>query len=320
MNERPLSHAARVFGVAPAWVSEPDPSGVQVARFLPRGTGVEAHDDSEVFVTLGMSAHPMVVPAMEPQPPARVELVAVAPGSWQASYGANESELFLVETLLLLSRYPRATRSWLGNLHTVPTGAPPTDRRPFPGYLITADFATRLGKAPLDVHEGASPPAEAVGFLLVTPLFERELLFARQNGSEALLNRLFAFTEALAVDWGFFARRQRPDVTVRHLTVDDGLRPLVDGSQIVAQAGVPPAAQRAVAEAIDEVLVANLAKILAPAEPAEVPPTPAPAPVKEPPSLDVFAQEERAPFDWTPAVVALVVVGAVCIGGWWLFL
>lgn len=220
-----FDEAVARFGRGPAWASDPSPDGVRVARFEPEGQGAEGHDDMQIFVTHGMSARAMTLPdEADGQVPDRVELVIAAPPTWSADHATTEAGFVAVRVLLATASYPFLHGTYIGNLHTLPA-VDAFGARQLAGWLVTMDFVTELGKGD-----------ESVQYLLMTPLLPAEFAYARDQGSKALLGRLFEMAEALGADWGHFLLPSRIDATRFAAAPGGGGGMLVpDMSQIVAK-------------------------------------------------------------------------------------
>jgi hypothetical protein len=149
----------------------------------------------QTVVTLGMGAYPMQLPPeLCAQESERVELALMLPPEWDLA-GRDECLYWPLRWLKLLARLPAEEASWLGWGHTIPNGEPFAENTDFSAVLL------------LDAQE--APPAEprryplpggnTLRFYRLFPLYEEELQYKLQFGTQALL-RLFGDAPPLPLD------------------------------------------------------------------------------------------------------------------------
>ncbi|MDR1465649.1 MAG: DUF2185 domain-containing protein [Oscillospiraceae bacterium] len=138
------------------------------------------------FITLGMGARPMrLPPELQETCPSRAELVMMLPAGWDLQ-SREERWYWPQRWLKILARLPLEEDSWLGWGHSVPAGEPFEENTTFSGLLLL-DAYQPGGSAAADV---LLPGGEAVRFYQLFPLYEEELAFKIQFGTQALLRRL----------------------------------------------------------------------------------------------------------------------------------
>ena len=166
-------------------MGKPDEHGIRVARFQPRGHGVDGHEEMELFVTAGLSALDTT----------DAELVLAVPGSWEEMFGPEENappaKLLRVAALAHVHKdFPLQ--------HLVRIGGIPLTIGPhtIESWLVHHDHVTQLA-------------APRVSFLLVTPLVGDEAA----GSNEEVLAKQKAMVEALSTDWGHLMMLGRADAT-----------------------------------------------------------------------------------------------------------
>jgi hypothetical protein len=135
------------------------------------------------LVTAGMSSVAMPVPP-EVTAPHRLELMITLPEGWNPS---DESSLWPIRLLQLLSRQPGERGSWLGWGHTVRNGDPPQPLAPnseLCGVIIAPSLLVPVAFYELDIQ------GERVAFYSAIPLYREELELHAREGMAALLERL----------------------------------------------------------------------------------------------------------------------------------
>lgn len=143
------------------------------------------------LVTSGMGARPMPVPQDLAEVPRHVELVMLLPPEWRMQREDFKEDRWYwpVQHLKMLARAPHRWGTWFGVGHTMQIHE---DLKTFAGN--TALCAYML--APEPFGDGFSPLAlpdgRAVTFLMAVPLYAEELQFAREHGTEALIERFEA--------------------------------------------------------------------------------------------------------------------------------
>lgn len=131
---------------------------------IPAGAGA-------TIVTRGMSAGEMRVPGeLRGQGLERAELCVTLPRTWEFRSGEGRWR-WPLQWLRLLARLPAEEDTWLGWGHTVPNGAPFADNTRLSSILLLDD---------------ASPAAVNPCFYRLVPLYEEELQFKLEHGTQAL--------------------------------------------------------------------------------------------------------------------------------------
>ena len=135
------------------------------------------------LVTAGMSRVAMPVPP-EVSAPHRLELMMTLPEGWNPS---DESSLWPIRLLQLLSRQTGERVGWLGWGHTVRNGDPPqplTPQTELCGVIIAPSLLVPVAFYELDID------GERVAFYSAIPLYREELELHAREGMAALLERL----------------------------------------------------------------------------------------------------------------------------------
>jgi len=142
-----------------------------------------------VLVTQGMSALPMTVPeGAEDQRFA--ELMLALPRDWEIDGDVADEERWYwpMRTLKLVARLPHLHQTWIGLGHTVPNGHPAEP------YAEGTKLCCVIAAVPLSLAEGAwrceLSPGKVVRLYALVPLYEDEMQFKLEHGSEALFERL----------------------------------------------------------------------------------------------------------------------------------
>lgn len=139
------------------------------------------------LVTSGMAERPMILPD-DPPEEHFAELVLALPSDWPLTQEDfdDEANYWPIRLLKTLARLPHEFETFLWIGHTVPNGDPPEPYAPStklccalvaPAILVPDDFRE------LDVGEG-----RIVNFLGVVPLYEDEMDFKLEKGTEALFD------------------------------------------------------------------------------------------------------------------------------------
>ncbi|MDR3073940.1 MAG: suppressor of fused domain protein [Deltaproteobacteria bacterium] len=141
-----------------------------------------------ILVTQGAGAHIMDVPEeLHDNNLYRMELVMVLPADWNID-GKEDADYWPIGTLKAVGRYALEQETWLGWGHSVQFGAkeeyPETD---FAGYMLVFPL---IGGEEARVCE--LPDGTDVNFYQLIPLYEEEMAFKIEHGSDALLEKLFA--------------------------------------------------------------------------------------------------------------------------------
>lgn len=162
----------------------------------------------KTFVTMGMSAVPMTLPAGYDGPD-RLELCVVLPPTWptdQKALGAKgDKNWWPLRWLKELARLPVTYDTWLGVGHTVPNGDPPEPLAPscgFTGWMVVGPIL--FPDAFCELKAGK----RVVQFLQIIPLYPEEMQLKLEEGFDALVDR---FAEA-DLDPVRFCDPKRPNV------------------------------------------------------------------------------------------------------------
>ncbi len=137
--------------------------------------------DFYTLVTMGMGAHKMNVPE-EISDRARAELCIYLPSDWQIDN--NEEEWYWpMRWLKILARLPIEQNTWLGYLHSIPSGAPLAQNTKLCGFILDVPNV-------INEDECLLPNGEIVNFYSIIPLHEEEMSYKVDNGGEILLSRI----------------------------------------------------------------------------------------------------------------------------------
>ncbi len=135
------------------------------------------------LVTMGMGAHKMNTPK-ELENRDRAELCIYLPADWEINEEAEEW-YWPMRWLKIMARLPINHDTWLGHLHSVPTGEALADNTELNGFILDA---------PDTISDGENictlPNGEIVNFYAMVPLYETEMSFKVDNGGEETLERL----------------------------------------------------------------------------------------------------------------------------------
>jgi hypothetical protein len=142
-----------------------------------------------VLITQGMSALPMTVPegAEEHR---FAELMVVLPRDWVMDGDEADEERWYwpMRTLKLVARLPHLHDTWIGNGHTIPNGHP---AEPYADgtqlCCVLTGLPTLFGEqfVKCEVADG-----KTVQLYALWPLYEDEMAFKLEHGSEALFEKL----------------------------------------------------------------------------------------------------------------------------------
>jgi Suppressor of fused protein (SUFU) len=142
-----------------------------------------------VLVTQGMSALSMTVPeGAEDQRFA--ELMFVLPRDWVMEGDAADEERWYwpMRTLKFVARLPHLHETWIGLGHTIPNGHPAEP------YAEGTKLCCVMAGVPLGFGEGfwrcELAPGKTVRLYTLLPLYEDEMQFKLEHGSEALFEKL----------------------------------------------------------------------------------------------------------------------------------
>lgn len=147
--------------------------------------GPRAEHDYYTLVTMGMGAHRMRMPEeMQNDGLDRAELLINLPPDWSFDTLDDEQLYWPMRWLKVLARLPGDSDTWLGWGHTVPTGGP----------LAGTDFRCTMLLNP-GAFSGESalcemPDGSVVNFYQVVPLYEDEMEYKLECGTDELLKCL----------------------------------------------------------------------------------------------------------------------------------
>lgn len=147
-------------------------------------------EDAILLITSGMSGLPMTAPEEAPELQ-YAELVMELPATWPLTTEAfkDEDMYWPIRLLKTLARLPHEYDTWLGWGHTIPNGDPPEPYAPntkLSGALILAPL---VPPDEFQVMETNDEHGTVVNFYSVVPLYEEEMNYKLEYGTEALLNR-----------------------------------------------------------------------------------------------------------------------------------
>jgi len=133
------------------------------------------------LVTVGMGAHRMNIPErLLSNGIDRAELIICLPPDWDFK-SKDDNYTWPLNLIKYLARLPGDNNTWLGYGHTVPTGK----------LAANTDLSGCILLGIQDAPEGAAvcalPDAEQILFYQVIPLYEEEMNFKVENGTDALL-------------------------------------------------------------------------------------------------------------------------------------
>ncbi|MFZ5893346.1 MAG: suppressor of fused domain protein [Myxococcota bacterium] len=170
-------------------------------------------DNSYTLVTTGMSDLPMTAPAGA-EDFRYAELLISLPSTWtpgllwKADF-SDESIYWPIRLLKTLARFPHTYNTWLGYGHTIPNGDPP---RPYAdGTELCCALVMPAPTLPREFARLAVRPGKTISFYAVVPLYESEMRFKLNEGTDPLLERLFdeSVTEFLDPKRPSVVRRSR---------------------------------------------------------------------------------------------------------------
>ena len=143
--------------------------------------------DFYTLITTGMSDKPMNVPSDEHKPWQYAELMICLPKEWKLDEESlkNEDYYWPIRMMKFIARFPHEYRSWLSFGHTIPNGNPSstyTDNVGFSGVLVDLPVTIFNVNFPvLKIDEKTQ-----IYIYALYPLYENEMDFKLENGTEAL--------------------------------------------------------------------------------------------------------------------------------------
>jgi hypothetical protein len=133
------------------------------------------------LVTVGMGARKMnVPPELKPDKIDRAELLITLPPDWDLN---NSDEIYYwpIRWLTMMARLPIEHETWLGWGHTVPNEEPFAENTELCGMLVTMPYYFGEKSASCKL-----PNKDIVLFYQLVPLYENEMQYKIENGTEAL--------------------------------------------------------------------------------------------------------------------------------------
>lgn len=152
----------------------------------------EEHD-FYTLVTCGMGAHKMTLPEeLQENVPDRIELVICLPKNWHIK-STNEKWFWPLRLMKQLAHLPIIENSWLGLGHTITNGCSYFENTQLSGSI--------LAESPLLNDDFLElPNGEKVYFYQIIPLYEEEMNYKIDNGSEALFDLFWEINPVLDIN------------------------------------------------------------------------------------------------------------------------
>jgi hypothetical protein len=136
------------------------------------------------LVTMGMGAHKMNIPAeLKSDKIDRAELLITLPPDWNLTNFDEEINYWPIRWLKIMARLPIEHNTWLGWGHTVPNGEPFAESTELSGMLVTMPYFFGEKSASCKL-----PNKGIVRFYQLVPLYENEMQYKIENGTEAFEN------------------------------------------------------------------------------------------------------------------------------------
>jgi hypothetical protein len=142
-----------------------------------------------VLVTQGMSALPMTVPEGA-QEQRFAELMLALPRDWEMDGDVADEERWYwpMRTLKFVARLPHLHETWIGLGHTIPNGHPPEP------YAEGTKLCCVMAGVPLlfgdELWKCEVAAGKVIRLYALLPLYEDEMQFKLERGSEALFEKL----------------------------------------------------------------------------------------------------------------------------------
>lgn len=147
------------------------------------------------LITSGMSDKPMNVSPEQSSP--YIELLLKLPSSWKLSQEdfKDEDNYWPVRLLKSLARFPHLYNTFLGYGHTVQNGN-------YDKYASNTQFSGSILLPMFDdgERELVISPEKTITFYTVLPLYEKEIKFALEKGTNAFFNKLIENDFSAEVD------------------------------------------------------------------------------------------------------------------------
>lgn len=188
-------HTERHIGPVDFMLHEGDSSFVHIdIHHVPPSEDRAFH----TLVTSGMSEREMAAPR-GCEGSEHAELFMLLPPEWKLGTKARRDERWFwpIRTLQSLARFPHEMETWFAIGHTIQHCDPPEPYGPgvrFCGSLLTHPVSAGTGFSRLQRGE------RGVFFYQVIPLYEEELRFAHEHGSDALVARFAQYRMSDVVD------------------------------------------------------------------------------------------------------------------------
>ncbi|WNY27136.1 immunity protein Imm33 domain-containing protein [Methanolapillus ohkumae] len=135
--------------------------------------------DFYTLVTTGMGAHLMNVPQeLDDMKLKRAEIMVTLPADWNLQ-SDDEKWYWPLRFLKILARLPIESDTWLGWGHTVSNGGPFAENTNLSGVLLLNPYTD-------NGHVCTLPNGDEINFYQMIPIYEDEMIYKNENGTEAL--------------------------------------------------------------------------------------------------------------------------------------
>lgn len=140
------------------------------------------------LVTSGMSDRPMKIPDARLKGWEYGEVMICLPATWKMDEESFKDEKYYwpIRMMKFIARFPHEYNSWISYGHTIPNGNPPApvaDGVGFCGVLLEVPITMQDE----EFHVLKINDNKHIRFYALLPLFEEEMNFKLEEGSEALL-------------------------------------------------------------------------------------------------------------------------------------
>ena len=173
-------HITEHFGDFPKIFHDNSPNTVRI------DIAVIPPDDDRYYVTLvtmGLGAYQMHIPnELRTQKLQRAELVLCLPANWYFD-PETPNTMWPVELLNRIAHLPIRHKSWIGWGHSIDYNKPFTEDTELSAVLL---LSPSLGKEANICH---LPNGETINFYQIIPLYDIEMRYKIDHGTEALLDR-----------------------------------------------------------------------------------------------------------------------------------
>lgn len=140
------------------------------------------------LITSGMSDLPMNLPE-EVEASKYLELMVTLPKDWKIDDKSFKKEQWYwpIRNLKFLARFPHKYNSWFGYGHTIPNGDP---AEPYAGNTkLNGIIFLPSTHVPTDFFNLKINENKSIEFLSIVPLYEEEMNFKLDKGSDQLLEK-----------------------------------------------------------------------------------------------------------------------------------